>query len=136
MNLPMTGGCLCGAVRYEITQPPKRMGICHCRSCQRATGSSYFPFIATHEDNLKISGDFKWFTLTGHTGQKISRGFCPNCGSTLFGRPDALPGCRTVSATSLDDLSQYKPEINVWTDEALEWVHMDPALTKFNKNPF
>lgn len=136
MKLPILGGCLCGSIRYEITQLPRRMGICYCRSCQLATGSSHFPFVASTADALTINGSVTWYQSVGHTGNKIYRGFCSQCGSTLFGKMDALPQHRSVAASSLDNSHLFKPEIAVWTDDALSWSHIDPSLKKFEKNPF
>jgi len=134
MKLPLTGGCLCGAVRYEITELPKRMGLCHCRSCQRATGSAYFPFMATLTDALKIQGKLTWYESIGDSGHKVSRGFCPKCGSMLFGIPDVLPDFRTVSASSLDNPLIFKPEIAVWLEDALPWHDITRSLILFDKN--
>lgn len=130
MELPIKGGCFCEKVRYAITQPPKRMGICHCRACQKATGSSYFPYVAALRDAVTITGNVKWHESLGHSGNKINRGFCDNCGTTLFGKPDAWPHIMTISASSLDNLSHYQPEIQVWVDEAQHWCYIDPKLKK------
>lgn len=134
MKLPLTGRCLCGAVRYEITGLPKRMGLCHCRSCQRATGSVHYPFVATSADTLKIQGEFTWHESIGESGHKVNGGFCPKCGSSLFSNPDALPDLRTVSASSLDDPLAFKPEIAVWMENALPWHDATSALTLFDNN--
>lgn len=134
MKLPLTGGCLCGTVRYEITELPKRMGLCHCRSCQRATGSAYYPFVATSADALKIQGEFTWYESIGDSGHYVSRGFCSKCGSRLFSKPDVLPELRTVSASSLDNPLIFNPEIAVWVDDALPWHDITRTLPQFDKN--
>jgi hypothetical protein len=134
MKLPLTGGCLCGAVRYEIIESPKRMGLCHCRSCQRATGSAYYPFVATSANTLKTQGEFTWYGSIGDSGHKVSRGFCPKCGSMLFGKHDVLTDLRTVSASSLDNPLIFKPEIAVWLENALPWHDITRTLILFDKN--
>ena len=134
MKLPLTGGCFCGKVRYEILAHPLRMGFCHCRSCQQATGSAFFPFIAISENALSIQGELTWYESIGDTGHKVHRSFCPICGSRLFSKPDAIPNLRTVSASSLDNPHAFKPEIAVWVEEAVPWHDVSTDLTQFNKN--
>ena len=134
MTLPLTGKCQCGIVKYEITETPKRMGLCHCRSCQRATGSAYYPFVATTADALIIKGKVAWYETIGETGYKVNRGFCSNCGSRLFSKPDALPNLRTVAAGTLDDPSIFKPEVAVWMEDAVSWNDITSTLIHFDKN--
>ncbi len=136
MKFPTVGGCLCRAVRYEITEPPKLNGLCHCRSCQYSTGSSYFPFLAVLTTALDVSGEITWYESIGFSGNKINRGFCTKCGSTLFGKPGVLPHIITVSASSLDDPSEYKPEMSVWVEDAQSWCLSNSELKKFDQNPF
>ncbi len=79
-SVPVTGGCLCGAVRYESTVPPKWVGYCHCRMCQRAYGALYGLFAA-------FPGEAFRYTHGEPTYNKSSpwakRGFCANCGSPV-----------------------------------------------------
>lgn len=135
MKLPIIGGCLCGAVRYEVTELPKSAGICHCRTCQQTTGSASYPFIAVWSDALSISGEYKEYTSIGQSGKPVHRGFCAQCGSLLFGRPEAWPSIRTVAASSLDSPEEYKPLVHVWTENAQPWDYMDPELKSFARNP-
>ena len=134
-NLPVKGGCLCGAVRYELSEVPDKMGLCYCRSCQRETGSSYFPFMLVTADKLKVEGDVSWFTVNGASGNAVHRGFCPTCGSTVIGRPEVVPGCMTVSASSLDDTSIFKPGMALWTEDVQKWDTISKDLMQFEKNP-
>lgn len=135
MKLPIAGGCLCGAVRYTLRSAPKGASLCHCRSCQRATGSAYFPFLFVTEGDLDISGQVTEFTSTGASGKQIHRGFCGKCGSTVFGRLDIFPGFRTISASSLDDPAVYSPEVDMWVKDKQHWDYLNPALKKFDENP-
>ena len=119
MATKFTGGCLCGAVRYECSAEPLFMGNCHCRDCQKASGGAYEPDIGLPAAALKT----------------LSRGFCPECGASLFGKTSAMPDLAMITAGSLDDPSQYKPILDIFTASAQPWDHMNPTLAKFPKMP-
>ncbi|HUN56559.1 MAG TPA: GFA family protein [Candidatus Binataceae bacterium] len=129
------GGCMCGAVRYECTADPMFMGNCHCRDCQRASGSGYAPAIGVPQSAVKITGNVKYYESKGDSGQLAKRAFCPNCGSRLFSVPTFAPDLMVLAAASLDDPSIYKPTIDIYASSAQPWDHMDPALPKFPKMP-
>jgi hypothetical protein len=133
MNL--SGSCSCGAVTYTCSNPPVMSGNCHCQSCKKASGSGYAPIFFVPENTIDICGEVKWYERTGDSGKPINRGFCPNCGSQLFGKPGVMPGLISVRAGSLDDPSQFKPQADIWTSEAPAWDVMDPALPKVPQMP-
>ena len=133
MAAPFSGGCACGAVRYECSAEPLMMGNCHCRDCQQATGGPFVSILAVPKEALNITGEVKYHEVTGDSGAPIKRGFCANCGSRLFGFPSApFVG---ISAGSLDDPSWYKPAFDIYTSSAQPWDHMNPDLPKFPKMP-
>lgn len=133
-NQIMTGGCFCGNIRYHISDEVIKRGVCHCRSCQHLTGGSSWPFIVVKSECLNISGDLKEFTRKGANGQ-VHLGLCPNCGSTLFARPEIWPHIRTVSASSLDNIESFLPDMHVWIEDAQAWVLFDPDVPQFKHNP-
>jgi hypothetical protein len=77
----ITGGCLCGRVRYAVTGEPLFSGLCHCRNCQRYTGSSFEAFMALPIASVSTTGELKTFEHAGGSGRLVYRRFCPNCGS-------------------------------------------------------
>lgn len=131
----MTGGCLCGGVRYETTGQSVFSGNCHCRDCQRASGSGYTPALFVPAYTVKIQGEVKFFESLADSGKKISRGFCPNCGSQLFSKLEILPDMLGLRAGTLDDPSQYQPRVDIYTDSAAHWDVMNPELRKFPRSP-
>jgi len=135
MSTNYTGGCLCGAVRYECTAEPIFMGNCHCRDCQKASGSGYEAAIGVPAPALKITGNVKYHDIKADSGSMVSRGFCPECGSRLFGKTSGMPQLAIVMAGSLDDPKQFQPGMDVYTSSAQPWDHMNPALPKFLKMP-
>ncbi|MGE5220349.1 MAG: GFA family protein, partial [Chloroflexota bacterium] len=86
-----TGGCLCSRVRYECFADPLFMGNCHCRDCQKASGGGYEPDIGLPAAALKITGPVKYYDCKADSGNTLSRGFCPECGASLFGKTSAVP---------------------------------------------
>ena len=129
MPTPFTGGCGCGAIRYECTGRPLFMFNCHCRDCQQASGGPYTPVVYVRAKTFRITkGTPRYFETTSQAGGHNRRGFCPDCGSRLFGGgSDRGQG---ITASSLDDPSWFKPQMHVFTADAQPWDHMDPALPK------
>ena len=129
------GGCLCGQVRCECTAEPLFMGNCHCRDCQKASRSAYGTDIGLPAAALKITGTVKSYDSKAASGNTLSRGFCPECGASLFAKTSALPDLAMISAGSLDDPSLYQPTLDIFTASAQPWDYMNPALAKFPKMP-
>lgn len=131
-----SGGCACGAIRYSVAGEPVYMGNCHCRDCQQATGSAYFPAVLVKADDFTlIQGQAKWFERTADSGATLARGFCGDCGSPVFLRNPARAGGMVLYAGSLDDPSWYAPSRDIFTASAHPWDVMDPDLPKFEKMP-
>ncbi len=134
MKIPLMGGCMCGSIRYECSAEPIVTANCHCRDCQRATGSAFASGFLVRREAVTIVGNVKYYDATGDSGQIISRGFCPNCGSRLFGKR-ATGGLLSIAAVSLDDPSWFRPAMDVYTDSVQPWDYMNPDLPKFPKSP-
>lgn len=134
MKIPFTGGCMCGAIRYECTVEPLFMGNCHCRDCQRATGSSFAPGMLVPRNAVTIVGDVKYYDVIGDSGRVVGRGFCSNCGSRVLSKPP-MSEFLGIMAGSLDDPSEFQPGIDLYTDSAQPWDYMNPELSKFAKMP-
>ncbi|MCG8595264.1 MAG: GFA family protein [Kiloniellales bacterium] len=128
------GGCLCGAVRYSCSDEPVATVNCHCRDCQRTSGGPYIAGFVVPARAFSTTGEVAWYATTADSGRRSERAFCPICGSSLFGRPEA-GGVLFVHATTLDDPSWFKPAIDIYTSSAQPWDVMDPAVTKFEKMP-
>lgn len=117
-----TGGCLCGAVRYELKSEPLMTAVCHCTHCQRQSGTMFSTNLGVPETAYVQTGETKVFTDKGDSGKAVWRHFCPNCGSPLFSKVEVMPGLLFVKAGTLDDISGLKPGAEVYADHAAEWV--------------
>ena len=139
MNPPttptFTGGCFCGAVRYQAEADPIFSINCHCRGCQKTSGGGYAPIFMLPAAVLTVTGEVSYYESKGDTGHSVLRGFCPTCGSQLFGKPAVLPGTVGIKAASLDDPARYQPGADMYTDSAQPWDVMNPQLPKFAKAP-
>ena len=81
MTRPMAGGCLCGAVRYECSGEPVFSLLCHCRDCQRQSGSAYAAAVRVPAASFRVTrGEPKLYVKTGDSGNQVTRAFCPECG--------------------------------------------------------
>jgi hypothetical protein len=131
MELPITGGCACGAIRYECDAEPVLSLNCHCRDCQRASESAYASGLFVPASAFTLTkGDPKFHVTTGDSGNVGSRGFCAECGSPVVAKQSAFPVC-VVYATSLDDPSSHRPTMDIFTSSAQPWDYMNPELPKF-----
>jgi hypothetical protein len=102
MPTTFTGGCACGAIRYEVSADPIVMFNCHCRDCQKTTGGPYTPVFYVPAKAFKITkGSPKYYDTTSEMVGHNRRGFCPECGSRLFG--GATDQGQGITASSLDD---------------------------------
>ena len=135
MVTKFSGRCLCGNIQFVCAGDPVFSGNCHCKDCQRSSGSAFTPAMIFPEAAVEITGQLRYFKSQSDSGRFIERGFCPTCGSQLFARLEAMPGMLGLRAGTLDDASAYRPALNFYVASAQPWDHMDPALPKFPKMP-
>ena len=131
LTLPAQGGCRCGAVRFEITAAPLLTMACHCKGCQRMTGSAYSLSAAIPSDGFRVTeGEPVIGGLHGPTRHY----FCGHCMSWLFTRPDGLDWLVNLRATMLDDAAWFEPFVETCTAEGLAWA-TTPAVYSFEGMP-
>jgi hypothetical protein len=130
-----TGGCACGDIRYEISGEPVFGGHCQCRDCQHATGTGHSSVMGFPEAAAKITGDLKFYDVKADSGNTLSRGFCPRCGSRVVSRGSGMPGMVMVPAGSLDDPSRFVPQMVIYTSSGQSWDQMDSKLQHMPKMP-
>lgn len=133
---PFTGGCACGAIRYESSAKPVLMLHCHCRDCQRASGGPFSSYVIVPKEAFKLTkGSPRFHDSPSEAGGQTHRGFCPDCGAPIVVNADAAPQFAAVRTASLDDPSGFILQMDVWTCDAHSWDQMNPALPKFDKYP-
>jgi len=132
----ISGGCYCGAVRYEAEGTPIMKARCHCRECQYYTGGEGNDFMAMPSGGFRYTkGASKGFTKPGITGA-ATREFCADCGTPLLTRSPALPLAVIVKVGSLDDPSVYGgPQMIMQTADAHAFHLMPEGVPAFRKFP-
>lgn len=142
----LTGGCLCGRIRYRLSAVPDDVAHCHCRICQRSTGAPVVTWATVARGSLTITGDPAWY----RSSAAARRGFCPACGTQLFfafdadacaSRPDVPDhalGEIDVAVATLDDPDRCRPTRNIWTTSRRAFLHdFDATLPDFvDEGPF
>ena len=136
MTSPFTGGCVCGAIRYECTAQPSEISMfkCHCRDCQRLGGGPYAPVVYVPARTFRVvRGTIRNHTTQSELGGLHKRGFCADCGSRLTGgeTSDSIG----MTASSLDDPSWFKPQFHMWTCDAQPWDQLESGAPAFEKYP-
>jgi hypothetical protein len=131
----LTGGCLCGHVRYSANTDPIFVGVCHCTHCQRQTGTAFSVLVGVPKPAMSIQGQFKTFHDTGDSGQSVQRNFCPECGSPIFTDAAVMPGVAFIKAGTLDDTSWLDPKMHMYCDTAERWTSTPEGSQKFAKTP-
>ena len=129
----VTGGCLCGSVRYTIAAEPVAGHLCHCRDCQRYTGSAFLAAMGFPADAVAIQGELKTFSIAGDSGRVIKRSFCPNCGSAVVNGGEGAPGRVFIQIGTLDDPLIFTPARELYCDRELPWLSVTAETTRFAK---
>ena len=136
MSDNVTGGCLCGDFKYQLDREKVVSAHhCHCKDCQKITGSGKATIIMAPTEALSTEGELKVFTVVGTDGAHVTRGFCPNCGSQLMSYLEEMPMMRFVKAGTLDDSSWVKVDSTFWGDSAEDWSPVDNSCQSFTGNP-
>lgn len=126
----ITGGCLCGACRYETAAEPLNIRVCHCRLCQKATGAAFYARIQVPVDALTVTGPVAWCS----SSDEVRRGFCPNCGTTLFSRRDGSHAIG-LAMGSLDEPDRFRPTEHIWVSSKQDWLVLADGLPQHQGNP-
>ena len=129
----VTGGCLCGAVRYEITGGLRDVVNCHCSKCRRFHGN-FGAYTSIKGKNLTLvkQQGLKWFHSTTDETDNVHRGFCSNCGSSLFWHPKGQENI-SVAAGSLDEPTNLKTLGHIWLSQMGDYYSIDDKLPKYQK---
>lgn len=140
MTLPMTGGCQCGALRYEISEAPLATYTCHCTECQRTTGSAFSLAIVVPDRAFHLSkGEPRLVERTADSGRTVTRWICPECGGWIASgpQPGQAPGemIRRVRAGTLDDRSSLRPTAHFWTRSKQPWVALPEGDEIYETQP-
>ncbi len=135
MRQRVTGGCLCGGVRYEYDGEVGPANYCHCADCRRATGSAFNIGVRLEAARFRLAcGRPRGFTKRGDSGNELTRWFCPDCGSPLYTASPRHPEFHYVKAGTLDDPSIVRPSHQNWMGSKVPWASPAPDLPGWPKS--
>jgi hypothetical protein len=126
------GGCACGAIRYELAEDPLIVHACHCRDCQRLTGSAFVVNLWIERASVTTSGASpRSFALRAGSGRRHEVFFCGDCGTTLWSHYHVVPAALFVRAGTLDDPRGVTPDVHLFTRSKLPWVALPAGVPAF-----
>ncbi|MGH6866856.1 MAG: GFA family protein [Methyloceanibacter sp.] len=131
--MAITGGCMCGKVRYRIEAEPATSRVCWCRDCQFVGAGSGTVNVTFPADAVTIEGTLADYPSTADSGNLMHRGFCPSCGTPVTTQSEARPHFLAVRAGTLDDPEIGKPVVTIWTSSAPSWACFDEDLPQERK---
>ena len=124
-----TASCRCGQLTATVTGEPVRVSVCHCRNCQKRSGSAFAAQARWPRDRTGIAGESKTFVKVADSGNKASFHFCPECGSDVYyeidGKfDDKFNGLIAIPIGTFDDSFFLTPEYSVWESRKHPWVEI------------
>ena len=131
----MKGGCLCRAVRYETEATPRHQGFCHCRDCQKATGTGHCCYLIFDRNDVEITGKTKSFSVISESGVPTSRHFCETCGSQVFGMGPPEDPRLSIYAGTLDDPELFKPTESIFVRSRRHWDNNSLDMPEYQTLP-
>jgi len=129
------GGCLCGAVRYQVVGEPMMVGNCYCTDCRRASGTSHATHVVFPETAVTVTGEVSAYASPADSGNLVTRTFCPTCGCAIHSTNAAMPGMIFIRASSLDDPDSIEPQMTVYASRAPKWAAIDHGKPVFAVMP-
>jgi hypothetical protein len=135
MSTLFTGGCLCGAVRYESTGASAIAGHCQCHDCRRSSGSGHCSHLGVPKPAVSMTGEVTIYESAADSGNMIGRAFCPTCGAAVYSVNSGMADLIFLRASSLDDPEVFAPQVVVYTSRGPSWDLIDPDLPAFEEMP-
>ena len=133
--LIFSGKCLCGKVTYESHAEPITIFNCHCEDCRRATGSVFGTNLFVPEDKVEIIGEVSSYSHISDSGSTMTKKFCNNCGSLLFGKNSAKINVISIRAGTVDQVELIKPVVNLFMDSRVPTTSINKDLKQASRMP-
>jgi hypothetical protein len=133
--MALTGGCLCAAIRYRVSEAPRSVVSCWCRVCQYIGAGSGTVNAVFDASAVSVQGKLAEHLITADSGYVVARRFCPLCGTHVVATSEAFPGVIFVRVGSLDDPESVSPSVTMWASSAPSWASIDAALPRMETQP-
>lgn len=133
-NKILTGGCICGEVKYKLTETPLFTQACHCKDCKILTGSSYVINSSVLENTLIVEGEVSSSEgLKGGSDKPFKAYFCTKCGTYLYTDYDSAVGRMNVRTKTLDKSKDFPPQVHIFTKDRDPWLNLKDNVICFEK---
>jgi hypothetical protein len=130
-GLQITGGCFCGALRFEVSAAPVLVEFCHCETCRKATGAPMMAWAGVPCDGFEwTEGEPAGFASSAG----VTRSFCGRCGTSLTHFSERFDTEIYVSLAALDDPEALPPEVHIWTSDSLTWCKAADSLPRYKRS--
>jgi len=133
--MKISGGCLCGAIRFDGNADPMFQAKCYCIDCRKTSGAGHAAMMGFADSALRFTGQAKEYQSKADSGNDVMRAFCPTCGSGVYARNAAMPGMTFVRAATLDDPNLFKAQMIVWAARAPVWDAVVADVPTFAESP-
>ena len=131
-KMKFSGGCLCGALRYESNKEAIETGYCHCSICRKSTSAPLVAFASFPVDSFSYSQGSPSVYQSSPTG---TREFCSKCGTQICHRAIDAPETVDVNSGTLDDITLVPPQCHIYISESVPWLEIDDQLPRYTKGP-
>ena len=127
--------CHCGALEVECRGEPRKVSLCHCRQCQRRTGSAFSVAVFYAREQIEVRGATASFVRPSASEFDVDFRFCPSCGSYLLWYPERMPALVGVAFGGFADRAFPMPDQAVWAEEGHDWVELPERMVSYARNP-
>ncbi|MFV0295697.1 MAG: GFA family protein [Hyphomicrobiaceae bacterium] len=129
------GRCLCGSVVFSVRAGPVMTGQCHCKDCQRASGTGHMSLAFFKADDVMITRGTARFAVKADSGNTVERAFCPKCGSRMFAQNSSRSGVIGIAVGAMDNSDWFKADRIVYTKDQPPWDLTATDIPRFEKMP-
>lgn len=135
MDKLYTGRCYCGAISYTAKGAPVIVAQCHCEACRRLSGTGHSVGAMFEAEAVDTAGSVAQFHYTSDKGTTVTKAFCPDCGSPIYGTNSASPNHLTLTLGSMDDASDLTPSVAIFQSKRPHWDQIGPDAVCFDTQP-
>ena len=130
-----TGKCLCGEVTYVADGYPIIVAQCHCEECRRLSGTGHTVGAMFYSDAVTLSGKMNEFNYSSGKGSEVTKAFCANCGSPIYGKNTQIPNHLTLTLGMIDDASGLDVEVVIFESSKPHWEQLGKDVVSFATQP-
>ncbi|PLY00482.1 MAG: aldehyde-activating protein [Desulfuromonas sp.] len=132
MSDNLKGSCLCGTIKYQLTERPRSVANCHCNTCKKLTSGAFQTVALVREQGFELiegQDNLSTFEISG----RARKHFCRTCGTPIYNLNKNFPGWVLVPIGPFDNPAALSPTLNVYCESMLEWVRQIGELKSFDQ---